>query len=148
MAQLLVATIQVRNYIPPTRIQSHEIYIKCYYGTLFCCDRSWWIQVNHLPISFRVMNFRVTSLVLGQSFDCPSTSEVTLKDMGKLTYTKTQQSSSIVQYSWEGTLFFSHDNMTWKLFSNYWAFKRGILWSLLSLPSQTVQSCGGLMFSL
>ena len=31
-----------------------------------------------LPISFRV-----TSRALGQSYDCPSASEVTLKDMGK-----------------------------------------------------------------
>ena len=30
-----------------------------------------------------LMSFRVTSLVLGQSYDCPSASEVTLKDMGK-----------------------------------------------------------------
>ena len=33
----------------------------------------------YLPISFRV-----TSLALGQSYDCPSASEVTLKDMGKI----------------------------------------------------------------
>ena len=29
------------------------------------------------------ISFRVTSLVLGQLYDCPSASEVTLKDMGK-----------------------------------------------------------------
>ena len=28
--------------------------------------------------------FRVASLALGQSFDCPSASEATLKDMGKI----------------------------------------------------------------
>ena len=33
----------------------------------------------HLPIFFRV-----TSLALGQSHDCPSAGEVTLKDMGKI----------------------------------------------------------------
>ena len=33
----------------------------------------------HYPISFRV-----TSLALGQSYDCPSASEVTLKDAGKI----------------------------------------------------------------
>ena len=32
----------------------------------------------HLPISFRVV-----SLALGQSYDCPSASKATLKDMGK-----------------------------------------------------------------
>ena len=33
---------------------------------------------SNLPISFRF-----TSLALGQSYDCPSAHEVTLKDMGK-----------------------------------------------------------------
>ena len=35
--------------------------------------------------------FRITSLALGQSCDCPSASEITLKDMGKLLGTKPQQ---------------------------------------------------------
>ena len=39
----------------------------------------WWIDVNHLPI-----HFRVDSLAPGQSYDCSSTSIATLKDMGKL----------------------------------------------------------------
>ena len=38
-----------------------------------------WICVIYLPILFRV-----TSLALGQSYDCPSASEVTLKDMGEI----------------------------------------------------------------
>ena len=37
------------------------------------------IHMIHLPISFRV-----TSLPLGQSYDCPSASEVTLKDLSKI----------------------------------------------------------------
>ena len=37
-----------------------------------------WIHVTHLPISFRI-----ASLALGQSCDCPSACEVTLKDIGK-----------------------------------------------------------------
>ena len=37
-----------------------------------------WIHMIHLPISFRV-----ASLPLGQSYDCPSGSEATLKDMDK-----------------------------------------------------------------
>ena len=36
------------------------------------------VYQNNLPISFRI-----TSLALGQSCDCPSVSGVTLKDMGK-----------------------------------------------------------------
>ena len=34
---------------------------------------------------------RVTSLALGQSYDCPSASEAILKDMGKVTYITPQQ---------------------------------------------------------
>ena len=37
------------------------------------------IHVTHLP-----MAFRVASLALGQSYDCPSASDVTLKDKGKM----------------------------------------------------------------
>ena len=37
---------------------------------------SYWIQRLPLPISFRV-----ASLALGQSYDCPSAREATLKDM-------------------------------------------------------------------
>ena len=40
----------------------------------------------YLPISFRV-----TSLALGQSYDCPSAGEVTLKDAGKMADSKRQQ---------------------------------------------------------
>ena len=56
---------------------------------LFCCvyfDNSLWIHVIYLPIFFRV-----ASLALGQSYDCPSASEGTLKDMGKTIWTKPQQ---------------------------------------------------------
>ena len=44
-------------------------------NALYCPDM---VQVN-LPISFRV-----TSLALGQSYDCPSACEATLKYMDKL----------------------------------------------------------------
>ena len=48
---------------------------------LFCCGHiiiACWIQMNYLylPISFKI-----TTLALGQSYDCPSASEVTLKDL-------------------------------------------------------------------
>ena len=48
---------------------------------LFCGEHimsSWRIYMIHSPISFRV-----ASLVLGQSYDCPISSEVTLWDMEK-----------------------------------------------------------------
>ena len=54
------------------------------------------IHIMYLPISFRV-----TSLALGQSYDCPSGSKVTLKDMGKSDSIKTQQSINHVDNSWD-----------------------------------------------
>ena len=48
---------------------------------VFVCDNSWQICVMHLPIFFRF-----ASLALGQSYDCPSASEVTQKDMSKFLY--------------------------------------------------------------
>ena len=48
---------------------------------------SWWIHVINLPISFRI-----TSLALGLSYDCPSASEVTLKDRNPIR-TKPKQSA-------------------------------------------------------
>ena len=58
--------------------------------------KSWWIYVIYLPISFRV-----TSLALGHSHDCPSAREVNLKDMGKerfviYNHKKTQQNINCV----------------------------------------------------
>ena len=48
-------------------------------------------SLDYLPTSFRVaslanlpISFRVTSLALGQSYDCPSVSEVTPKDIGDI----------------------------------------------------------------
>ena len=43
---------------------------------LWLYEKFFWIQVKHYHI-------RVASQSLGQSYDCPSASEVTLKDMGK-----------------------------------------------------------------
>ena len=43
------------------------------------CNDYWWVDVICLPIFLRV-----ASLALGQSCDCPSASEATLKDMGKI----------------------------------------------------------------
>ena len=46
---------------------------------LWLYHHSQWIHVIYLPVFFRV-----TSLALGQSYDCPSASKVTLKDMDKI----------------------------------------------------------------
>ena len=60
---------------------SHKIYTQ-FCCAILCCGfiiSSLWCHMIYLPIFFRV-----TSLALGQSWDCPSASEVTLKDMGKI----------------------------------------------------------------
>ena len=53
------------------------------YTVLLCSScyimSSLWIHMIHLTICFRV-----TSPTPGQSYDCPSVSEVALKDMGKI----------------------------------------------------------------
>ena len=58
--------------------KSHEICTQIYH-TLFLIHHSTFIHVNYLSIFFRV-----ASLALGQSYDCPRASEVTLNDMGKI----------------------------------------------------------------
>ena len=50
---------------------------------------------------YSLIFFRVTSLALGQSYDCPSVSEVTLKDMVKSVGAKSQQGANHVNSSWE-----------------------------------------------
>ena len=52
--------------------------------------------------------FRVTSLALGQEYDCPSSSDITLKGMGKVEwlsmlsdYNKTQQHTNRMHISWD-----------------------------------------------
>ena len=55
-----------------------------FYFALFCHDfiiKTYWFPVIHLTISFRV-----TSLALGQSYDCPNAGEVTLKYIGKINW--------------------------------------------------------------
>ena len=49
------------------------------------------------------MSFKVTSLALGQSYDCPSASEVALKDMGKIrrNLTTAKHSMNNMHNSWE-----------------------------------------------
>ena len=56
-----------------------------------------WIHVIRLPISFRV-----ASLTLGQSYDCPSVSEVILKDMDK----SDQYAPATIKQNNAGTMWF------------------------------------------
>ena len=50
-----------------------------------------WTYMADLPIFFRL-----TSLALGQSFDCPSASEVSLKDMGKIAVCLTRRKHNLI----------------------------------------------------
>ena len=62
----------------------------------YCFMELRWICVIFLP-----MYFRVTSQALGQSYDCPSASEVTLKDMNEIDQNKPQQNANNMHNSWD-----------------------------------------------
>ena len=63
---------------------------------LFCLYWSYeWNHINYIPIFIIV-----TLLTLGQSYECPSSSEVTQKDM-EIGHSKTQQSVTCVCNSWD-----------------------------------------------
>ena len=88
MSDLCLPTSTAIIYISSllTRINLRKTYsISDEIGTwfcfaLFCCGNSHGLMSYFCsPISFRV-----ASLALGQSYDCPSASEVILKDMGKI----------------------------------------------------------------
>ena len=72
---------------------SHKICTQfwCAYFYLWFVIRSHWTCVINLPIFLRI-----ASQVLGQSYDCPSASEGTLKKMGntELCLTKTKQNAA------------------------------------------------------
>ena len=48
-----------------------------------------------IPMMYLPMSLRVTSLALGQSYDCPSASGATLKDMGKINHYQAQTKQSV-----------------------------------------------------
>ena len=63
-------------------LKFHNIFLFSHHKNYAQFRFVWWFDTGH---SFLPISFRVASLALGQSHDCPSASEVTLKDMGKLT---------------------------------------------------------------
>ena len=68
---------------------SHRMYTRF---ALVCYDsyiRYWWTQCIDPPVFFRV-----ASLALGQSYDCPNVREITLKDTVKKTGHKPKQNTS------------------------------------------------------
>ena len=80
--------------------------------------RAYWIHGMCLPISFRV-----TSPVLGQSNDCPSASEVTLTDWGKIGCGPFYQHSLILIPAW---------------ISNYIHYK---VWDVIAYPFLNFNGC-------
>ena len=73
-------------------IIEHKIYRTKYaysFILLFYIINSYWFHMIHLPISFRV-----ASVALRQSYDCPSATDSTLKDMDKSANIKTKQNTN------------------------------------------------------
>ena len=77
-------------------INNYRIRFCCALSCCGCIASSSWIHVISLPIFFRV-----ASLALGQSCDCPSGSEATLKDMARLLLTPLgKPSTDLVHIFW------------------------------------------------
>ena len=61
-------------------------YISYIPAIVLCSTLPWWYhQLISIHMIYLPTFFKITSLPLGQSYDCPSTSEVILKNMGKIT---------------------------------------------------------------
>ena len=100
-----------------------------------CCVLLWFSFWSMLPIFFRVI-----SQALGQSYDCPSVSEITLNNMDKIDHTNPAwRKFTVPGYStylscrrqlylcfmWDlnGFCYIIHDEVTtWKQFLHYWPF--------------------------
>ena len=78
-----------------TKIYTHEI-CTYFYHAMSCGYQLFQIHMVNLPIFFKV-----ASLALGQSCDCPSAREATLKNMGKINYYHTQQNTTHVHILWD-----------------------------------------------
>ena len=83
------------------QISEHKSHELCTHFTLL----SFVVVLYLVLVKFIYISFRVTSLALGQSHDCPSASEVTLKDIGKTGHyhitTKCKQSMNHAQNFWD-----------------------------------------------
>ena len=85
-----LCTMVLSVHPPPPKKKKKKIYIYTHMVHSLLCFGLVWYQLI-LPIFFFVwlyglilpILFRVASLTLGQSYDCPSASEVTLNNMGK-----------------------------------------------------------------
>ena len=74
------------------------------------------VYVIDLPIFFRV-----TSLVLGQSYDCPNTNEVTLKDMVR--FVSTSASWKLIMRHRQHPTTMKH-NKVWAMCSTHWGWEK------------------------
>ena len=71
--KLMYITLTYLQYIP----RNMHMVLLCF-ALLWLCNRSYWFHMKYLSIFIRV-----ALLAWGQSLDCHSASEVSLKDMGK-----------------------------------------------------------------
>ena len=94
-------------------------------GALWCLDGVWYW--NNLPISFRV-----TSLALGQSYDCPSASEATLKDMVNISNAPKKDDNVTIAKKW-----INHEQNTVKCHYNACRYNANASLTRSILGSQT-----------
>ena len=88
-----------------------------------------WINVVYLPISSRV-----TSLALGQSYDCPSATDVTLKDMVEVNQHQTPQQNTNRTCIIHGTY------STW-LLCQTWALWCGVTYLVIAPELKHIVTC-------
>ena len=75
-----------------------------------------YLQFIYIHVIWSPIFFRVASLALGQSYDCPSASEATLKDMGKTDLYQTKrnhnkaQTMSIILVNLQGQKNYRHNS--------------------------------------
>ena len=117
-ANTLMAIGSTHTEYSPTVM--HNVYILF----LFCCDHSW------------PMSSRVTSLALGQSYDCPSTSEATLKIVGTC---KTSSYSLWISGTLWCTRLGSSNGSDWGLMTKMWWWLI-LNWTLRTKESKAKQS--------
>ena len=95
----------------------------------------------------QLMN-RVTSLAMEQLYDCPSTTEITLKDVGKIDRCESVISKDMGKTLTNHISQQNHDDVIkWKHFTCYWPFVLGIHRSPVTSPHKG-QWRGALIISL
>ena len=63
-----------------------------FYALIHCTNQFLVVNMSNIPISFRI-----ASLALGKSYNCPSASEAILKDMGNIDKYQAKQAHNKVR---------------------------------------------------